>query len=161
MPKFCALSGICGRQAFLSHDGRRDWPRLRVAEALVLLAVARLLVRGVPLKHWRGSLGRMAAPAGPLAFDDAMRLRCKRLSRAVQRAADRLPGTSKCLPQAMALQWMLARRAIASTLVFGIRPPALRDQGDALHAWVEVGGVVVLGGLPDMTFQRGLELTQP
>ena len=83
------------------------------------------------------------------------------LTRAVERAAARLPGDTVCLPRAMALQWMLRRRGHASALVFGVQSE--RREGDihALHAWVEVGGRTVIGADPERTFARGLVLVQP
>lgn len=50
-----------------------------------------------------------------------------------------------CLPQAIALQWMLSRRAIASSLNIGILPISARGTSDDLHAWVNWDDRVVLG----------------
>lgn len=115
--------------------------RFTVLEALVWLILARLLVLGPRLALWRGWLGALST--WPLAgLPDA---RDRLLARAVERAAQRLPGTSKCLPRAMALHWMIRRRARASQLVIGILPGAQRGTIDDLHAWVEVGGQVLIG----------------
>jgi aryl-alcohol dehydrogenase-like predicted oxidoreductase len=66
----------------------------------------------------------------------------------VEWAAVRLPFSTKCLPQAMALSWMLRRKGISHQLVLAARPAHLRDSADALHAWVEVDGTKIVGDLP-------------
>ena len=106
------------------------------------LCLARGLVTLVPLRLWRGQLGLAGDASAPL-LDRAVRL-----ARHVERAAARLPFPSKCLPQAMALSWMLRRRGIAHTLIFAVRPPEMRGAADALHAWVEVAGKRLIGDLP-------------
>jgi Transglutaminase-like superfamily len=59
------------------------------------------------------------------------------------------------------VQWMLRRRGAPSALVFGIMPD--RGTGDihALHAWVEAGGMVIIGDDPTRSYARGLTLVQP
>lgn len=157
------MSANCGRRAFLPDTHSPDrWPRLRVAEATALLIIARLLVWLVPIRYWRRSLGRVVTGS----IDQAVAgkrppLDLRRLSRAVTRATQHLPGISKCLPQAMAMQWMLKRRGIGSALVFGILPANQRDHADALHAWVEIGDTVVIGERPGLDFRRSLALVQP
>ncbi len=122
--------------------------RWLVLEALVLLAVARFLVARMPLRRWRGMLGTLATqpPAVRPGPDD------RRLARAVERASQRLPGVSKCLPRAMALHWMLRRRARSSQLVIAVLPAAARGTIEDLHAWVETGGEILIGAL-DEPFQ--------
>jgi Transglutaminase-like superfamily len=122
--------------------------RLLVAEALGWLVLARLLVAGPRLGRWRRWLGPVAhepLTARPDAADH-------RLAAAVQRAAARLPGGAKCLPQAMALHWMLRRRSRPSQLVIATLPGAERGRLDSLHAWIEAGGEILIGGL-DLPFQ--------
>ena len=106
------------------------------------LCLARGLVALAPLRLWRGRLG-LAGGAGAPFLD-----RAARLARHVERGAARLPFPSKCLPQAMALSWMLRRRRIAHALIFAVRPPQLRGFTEGLHAWVEVAGKCLIGDLP-------------
>jgi hypothetical protein len=115
---------------------------------MAALAFARLLVAAVPFHHWRDRLGsRPSHPvAGPLPVDPLAE--GQRLARQVERAAARLPFSTKCLPRAMALSWILRRKRIGHVLVFAVRPAGLRDGPDALHAWVEIEGVTVIGDLP-------------
>lgn len=117
--------------------------RLLVAEALVLLAVARLLVAGLPFGWWRYLLGPVAAAASDFQATDGDR----RLAKAVERASQRLAGQNKCLPQAMALHWMLRRRRRPAQLVIAVLSGAQRGGVDDLHAWVAYGDEILIGAL--------------
>ena len=59
------------------------------------------------------------------------------LALAVSRAAAHHLGAMTCLPRALALRAMLARRGIESSLRIGVRREAATI---AAHAWVEVAG---------------------
>jgi hypothetical protein len=48
----------------------------------------------------------------------------------------------------MALSWLLRKEGVHHVLVFAVRPVELRTPSDALHVWVEIEGVRVLGDLP-------------
>lgn len=120
---------------------------------MALLCWARLVVVWLPFDRWRGSLGlagdtsRPGSPAEALFF-----------AAAVERAAAWLPFTTKCLPRAMTLSWMLRREAIPHCVVIAARPAGLRGSHDGLHAWVEIKGTKVLGDLPGPwleTFRAG------
>ena len=116
--------------------------RARTAEAIALLALARLLVAAAPFARWRGRLG-LAGEAAP----EQHRL-ARQLAGHVERGAWRLGLPLKCLPRAMALSWMLRRRGIAHRLVMAARPQSDRGGADeALHAWVECADETVLGAL--------------
>jgi hypothetical protein len=67
----------------------------------------------------------------------------KRVAWGVSRAAAYVPGAS-CLTQALAGQYLLSRRGVASSIRLGVN----RESGKALsaHAWLISGGYVVLGG---------------
>lgn len=81
-----------------------------------------------------------------------------RIARQVEWAAERLPFTSKCLPRAIALSWVLRRKRIGHAVVIAARPEHMRQAGDVLHAWVEVSGAKILGELPGPwveTLRRG------
>jgi len=62
-------------------------------------------------------------------------------------ALPRLPWGALCLPQAIALSILLKYSDIPHHLVIAIRPAGQRGQADALHAWIDCGGTVVLGAL--------------
>ncbi len=114
-------------------------------EAMGLLVWARLLVARVPFAHWRGQLGRSVAPPVAALARSEPDLAARRLAGAIHRASARLPGRTRCLPQAMALQWMLRRRRLGGVLVIGVAGG--RDRGGLadLHAWVVRDGEVLIG----------------
>ena len=118
--------------------GRRRWEgfvnsRLLAVEAAILLALARLLVKHVRLRHWRSWLTTAAGEASAI---DWQRLpSVVHVRRVVPRAAALVPFSALCLPQAMAGQWMLRRRGVASRLSLGAR----RRRNDA-SAGALVGG---------------------
>ena len=120
--------------------------RALTAEAVVLLGIARVLVTAVAFRRWRATLGKpVPAEPGNPALQLERNRDARRLARAVIRAARRLPGESRCLPQAMALAWMLGRRGFACTVVLGVLPGRRRGEIDDLHAWVICGGEIVIG----------------
>lgn len=106
-----------------------------------LLVGAQALIRIVPLARWRGWLG-LAGTASP-----ADRIAARRLAVHVERAASRLPWGALCLPQAVSLSIMLKKKNIPHHLIVAIRPAGQREAADALHAWVECAGTIVLGAL--------------
>ena len=115
-------------------------------EAMAGLAAARVLIATVPFKFWRGLLGDQIMPESGLPGEPRpANPSARRLAVAVDRAAARLPGVTKCLPRAMALQWLLHRRGLDATLVIGVKPGAARGGLDDLHAWVVSEGEVVIG----------------
>ena len=115
-------------------------------EAMVWLVCARVLIASVPFGRWLPWLGQAVPPEPdhPRLHLDA-NLAQRRLARAVARAAGRLPGESRCLPRAMALQWMLRRRAMGGVLHIGVLPGSNRGSLDDLHAWVTRLGEVLIG----------------
>lgn len=123
------------------------WPhRARVAEAMALLIVARLLVALVPFRHWRGWLGAIGDPRKPAPpLDEVAALAARRVGRAVDQAARKLPGAWLCLPRAMAAQWMLRCRAIPAAMFLGVLESGQRGTPDDLHAWVACGAEVIVG----------------
>ena len=129
----------------MAGDGR--WrARGATLEAMVLLCVARLLIARVPFGRWRAWLGVPVAaePGDPtLRLDENLARR--RLARAVVRGAARLPAYSRCLPQAMALQWMLRWRRLGGAIHLGVLPGDKRGGLDDLHAWVTHANEVLVG----------------
>jgi hypothetical protein len=113
---------------------------------MMFLLGARLAVAVVPFAQWRDSLGLSAKG---LATDSGDPVSAGRhLAAQVERAAVRVPFSTKCLPRAAALSWMLRRRGIGHAVVFAVRPEQLRDSPDPLHAWVEINGAKIIGDLP-------------
>ncbi len=71
---------------------------------------------------------------------------------AVSRAAAHHLTAMTCLPRALALQRMLAKRGILSALRIGVRKDLGGGSGIAAHAWVEVAGRAV--GEPEAIEER-------
>ena len=138
------------------------WPR--GLEAAALLGLAHLLIKHVPMRYWRAWL--TTADSAVCGTDqDASAHDCRRsrtqsrgrkivgkVVRTVRSVARRVPFKAVCLPQAMAGQWMLRRRGVASRLWFGVRRSAggcstnTVEHGLEYHAWLTVDGECVLGG---------------
>jgi len=106
---------------------------------MVWLVIARLTVRWLRFSAWRERLGWPG-----VATAEQEQFAC-RLGRHVERAASRLPGTSKCLPQAMALSWLLRAQGVPHSLELLIRPRTARGGLDDLHALVRCNKQIVLG----------------
>ena len=134
-------------------EGLRAFLRLPVAtqalalEAAFALLLAKLLVECIPMRFWRRRLDTVAESAPvPLRAP-------RRVGRIVRKVARRLPLCARCLPQAMAAQWMLRRRGIRSRLVFGVRRGPAPAASLEFHAWLIVAGECVIGAREVETFR--------
>jgi len=67
-----------------------------------------------------------------------------RVGWAVETTARLSPSTLTCLPQALAAWWMLRSRGHSARLMYGVSKDG--KTGFLAHAWVEVGGIAVVGG---------------
>ncbi len=120
--------------------------RLETLEAIALLCGARLLIAVLRFERWRNWLGEpVGAASGNSGGSSDSDPAGQYYARVVQRALRHLPLTLKCLPQAIALHWMLHRRKRPSQIVIAVLPEAHRKGRDDLHAWVELGGQVLIG----------------
>lgn len=70
----------------------------------------------------------------------------RKVGNAVGKVARYLPFDSRCLHQAMAVQWMLRHRRVDSVLVFGVRRNIISNHDLQYHAWLTVDGIPVIGG---------------
>jgi len=105
---------------------------LLLLESLLTLVWMRLLLRFAPGRALRGSLD---GAASEIAGSDA-----GNVVETFKRTARRTPFAHTCLHRSLALQRMLARRGVVTTLRVGIgRKPNLFPG----HAWLERDGVVV------------------
>jgi len=111
--------------------------RLLLAEASIMLGIARLCVLTVPFRVLAKWLAR--TPDAPAA-DTASVIR---MGRAVARAARNVPWHAVCLPQAMAAKAMRVRRGQGSAFHLGA---TLEDDGEfSAHARLECDGTIVTG----------------
>lgn len=143
--------------------------RIEVGRAVAFLAVARFLVRVVPLHVWRGSLGQLTSSSPDQArivdypevtFDEAQLVVLRKglmLGRCVERASKMLPGKSRCLPQAVALQWLMRISRIPSRIVIAFH---IKDRSGehAYHAWAEHRGEMLIGHCDRSVYQPILTL---
>jgi Transglutaminase-like superfamily len=119
-----------------------------IAEAGAQLLVVRLAVWLLPFHTVRRRI-------------DAIRPRRKaredvaEVVRAVDGVARRFPLRVTCLVHALTAQAMLRRRGYPCALRFGVRAPVRAGAVEA-HAWLEHGGAVVIGRLPDLSDYRAL-----
>jgi Transglutaminase-like superfamily len=120
---------------------------------MALLTLARLLIMLVRFDRWKVRLGPQV---GDATGDGEAQWIDHHLARVVLRGAHRLPFHCACLPQAMALHWMLHRRDRSSDLVIAALPGPLRGSLNDLHAWAEKGGEVLIGetALPHQPLAR-------
>lgn len=119
--------------------------RLLVCEAILTLALARLIVLTVPFRFMATWLSRAPDTS---SCDETLLLR---VGKAVTVAARNVPWNAVCLPQAMAAKAMLARRGCGSSFHLGADFDA---QGKLIaHAWLVAGGTIVVGaaGIADVT----------
>lgn len=115
-------------------------------KAMFLLGAARFLVRFVPLSVWQSSLGTVQITSENIrSLEESDDLETAHYwARRVMRSVQRLPGETKCLPQAVALQWLLAPHHHKSRLIIALHRNGA-DEKEGLHAWVEAAGKILIG----------------
>lgn len=123
-------------------------------ETLFNLALARFLIRFIPFRYWKGTLGTIAhsEPSGEVAAPESKaRARALAVSYWVRLMAGRVPFETLCLPQAMAARWMLARRGVKTQVFMGAKRDG--ETGDAkFHAWLMHGDECLTGHAERETF---------
>jgi len=122
--------------------------RLMTLEAAVVLMGAALALKLVPFRRvvrWGGFRASEPPPGKQSSLPARHPGSPGQVGHAVQRAARHLPLNLLCLPQALAAQWMLRRRGIASTLHFGMAKSSEGECPMQAHAWLTVAGLGVVG----------------
>lgn len=114
----------------------RDYARF--AEALAALGLAAAAIALLRFKRIAAIASR--TPARPIAPTEA---RIAAIRRAIRAGARRVPWRALCFEQALAAQWMLRRRGIATTLHYGIAQD--RQTGLSAHVWITAGPIEILG----------------
>ena len=115
------------------------------AEIVLGLAYARLLIKLVPFRWWRRSLGPIdGSGQAPMPLSPQQLKQAADIGRIIKRLARKQKFEAVCFPQAIAGRWVLKRRGIPSQIILGSRraDPA---GNIALHAWLKVGDRVVTG----------------
>jgi hypothetical protein len=136
------LIALFCRFASLDRSGRR-----LVLEAASLMALVWTGLRLLPLPTLRRILDRYAGPPATTRQADARSSAPVRW--AIGAVAARLPQAT-CLVQALAADAMLRRRGFATELRIGVRVRVSHGAPLEAHAWVECGGAVVTGAIPDL-----------
>lgn len=122
----------------LGAIARMTWrERGLVAEAALMLALARLIVLTVPFRFVAPWLRRAPETA---TCDQRLR---RAVGVAVTIAGRNVPWNAVCLPQAMAAKIMLARRGCGSAFHLGV---GFSSDGKMIaHVWLVAGGRIVVG----------------
>lgn len=153
------LSAVAGRTKATHEFGRRWRHRGRVAEAVVLLALAAAAQRWLPMSRWARVLGRPAPVPHSWRGQriDALASRAASLAeqralRAVHRASTLVWWTPSCLAEAAAAQVLLRQQGEAGVVVIGLRPPSATDDAWATHAWLVGRHGAITGGVAAQGF---------
>jgi hypothetical protein len=111
---------------------------LGAARAWLLLLAVDLGLRLFSFRRVQAWAQRSGGNRRSLASAAEARARVRQLSEQVDRAADHHLVPMRCLRRTLALQWLLGRAGIASTLRIGVRKEAGRLLA---HAWLEKDGL--------------------
>ncbi|MBI1883849.1 MAG: lasso peptide biosynthesis B2 protein [Chlamydiae bacterium] len=134
---------------------RRLSPELRslCREAFFHLFLAKLLIQFVPSRILLKYLGSKRIDP-PLRKEDTTS--DPNTFRLIQKGIDivrcNLPWHSKCLDQAMAAQWMLARRRLSGTVYLGLKKSDSSHKKYDAHAWVCYKNIPVVGAQPHLNY---------
>jgi hypothetical protein len=127
-------------QRLLRRPLRQQW---LVIEAFVTLWWVKAMLLGLPFERWRRFLQR------PLRRSATAPVECvNEIVWAVDRVSRRWSTLLTCLPQAIAVHSIMARRHWNSKLEIGVAKDA--DGRFDAHAWVEHGGQIIIGQVPNM-----------
>src|SRR5262249_17923433 len=115
---------------------------LSLAEAAFRLAIARVVIAGLPFRYV-GYLAALPTPQ-PSTPAEAQLSVIKRIRWAVLTTSRYVPWRAMCFEQGLAAQSMLRGRGVSSAFYYG----ATQDAGRGLCAnvWVRAGKVDVIGG---------------
>jgi hypothetical protein len=122
-------------------DGPRIW---LLAESLVVLVMARISLRVIPVSRILAWQSRSVPSAGPQAGAAGPQARQRELvAWAVDVTSRRSPIRFVCFPRCLAASFMLRARGVESRLHYGVA----REGGKLVtHTWLESGGEVLVGG---------------
>jgi hypothetical protein len=112
-----------------------------LAEAILCLGAARLLIVGLPFRRLAPILGRPRTETPETAIPGRKDF-LLRLSWALLAAGGRLPWRCMCFEQVVAARLMLRRRGIPYTLYLATDR---RSEGLVAHAWLRTGDYIVTG----------------
>jgi Transglutaminase-like superfamily len=113
-----------------------------LVKVVLLLGVVRLGLGLLPFRKVLDLLDRAARASAPCA--EASAFMPDRIAWAVMLTSPYVLGVRPCLTQALVVQFLLGRQGYPARLHVGV---VRTDWGQVKgHAWVEIGGNVVIGG---------------
>lgn len=136
------VRSIAPVKRLLRRPLRQQW--LAIEAALTLWSVKAMLV-GLPFERWRHIMQR---PPPLPSKEPPSTERVAEIVWAVDRISQRWPSSLTCLPRAIAVRCMLARRRWNCRLEIGVGRDAV-GRFEA-HAWVEYGDQVIIGNVPSL-----------
>jgi hypothetical protein len=135
----------------LKHFFRAPFARKRLLfEALVCLAIARIVMACVPFRRIAAWLGTPGAESPAGATEEEART-AEAVGWAVEAMGKRVPWDGRCLAQALAATSMLRRRGLEGTVSFGVCDG--ESAGFDAHSWLRVGPLIVTGGASHERFK--------
>lgn len=108
------------------------------------LTAAGLVTKLVPFRYWR----RWVVPSRDAGAGVLSREGIADIAWAVERTSAIAPSMLTCLPRALAAELMLLRRGCRPAFRIGVRHEA--GVPFSAHAWLELGGEVIVGRVPDL-----------
>jgi hypothetical protein len=115
-----------------------------VLEAAATLLTVKIMLLFVPFARWRTLLRTEEDYPSAASLES----RVVDIVWSVERVSSRFPMSLTCLPRALAVRSMMARRRLHGTLSIGV---SRRDRGRfEAHAWIEFRGKVIIGDMPDL-----------
>lgn len=120
-----------------------SWPaRYLLLRVVLLVAVMRLGLAFFSFRAWRRFVLHVASLLQTTQPTSSKQQ--QRLLWAVETAASGLLADRACLTQAMAAEWLLARRGLVTHLQIGVAKG--EDGRLQAHAWLEQDGRILIGG---------------
>ena len=114
-----------------------------LVEAFTLMSVSRVCLAVFPVKRIVWAITRSTIKQGTSETNfHPLPASAKTAIWAIKTVASRSAVKFVCFPQSIAGYWMLRRRNIASTIVYGVR----RDEDKLIsHTWLKCGGKALIG----------------
>ena len=126
--------------------GRMTWKQRRLlAETVLWLAIARLMVVAVPFRRLSRRLGTQGRESSTEVHGESTQALVREIVWSLQAASRRLPWRCACIEQGIAGKMMLRRRAIGSTLYLGVARAGEGESQASAHAWLRSGPLVLTG----------------
>lgn len=122
------------------HPRRRWWLAL---EAAWVLARVKFMLQTRPFRRYRAEL----EPADEANDVEIEPRAVAEIVWAVDRVSRRFPDALDCLPRALGVKRMLARRGASASVRLGVAPG---EGGIRAHAWLVRRDEVLIGALPDL-----------